>query len=247
MWFTKQQSGFRAWFIIKGSNGLLAPGILPDHFVATLRSPTDLTGSTFPVTQSAKPGLYRFDVPAGFMLSGGYGEYGAVVEVSSITPHVSDAMSSVMRVTREDFDSLSSSVASSVWDEPNNLHAVTGSTGDSLMSASATAAISASISVDATAIAAAVWDEQLASHLTSGSAGWTIDRIDTSITNVSSTLGYMSGSLRSLYDMNFGRWKIVTNQMVFYAPDNVTEVARFDLFDDVGNPSMDAVFERKKV
>ena len=35
--------------------------------------------------------------------------------------------------------------------------------------------------------------------------------------------------------------------MIFFKEDNVTEVARFDLFDDAGNPTMDAVFERTRV
>ena len=57
----------------------------------------------------------------------------------------------------------------------------------------------------------------------------------------------MSGTIGQLYDISFGRWKIVSNQMIFYKDDNVTEVVRFNLFDDTGNPSMDAVFERVKV
>lgn len=57
----------------------------------------------------------------------------------------------------------------------------------------------------------------------------------------------MSGTLGQLYDIQFGRWKIVANQMIFYKDDNMTEVVRFNLFDDAGSPSMDAVFERVKV
>lgn len=56
----------------------------------------------------------------------------------------------------------------------------------------------------------------------------------------------MSGTLASLYDIGFGRWHIVGNQMVFYKEDNLTEVVRFNLFDDTGTPSMDAVFQRTK-
>lgn len=57
----------------------------------------------------------------------------------------------------------------------------------------------------------------------------------------------MSGTLGQLYDIQFGRWHIVGNQMIFYKDDNVTEVVRFNLFDDTGSPSMDAVFQRTKV
>jgi hypothetical protein len=51
----------------------------------------------------------------------------------------------------------------------------------------------------------------------------------------------------SIYDVQFGRWRIVGDQMLFYKEDNATEIARFNLFDDAGNPTMDAVFERVKV
>ena len=57
----------------------------------------------------------------------------------------------------------------------------------------------------------------------------------------------MTGTLQSIYDIQYGRWRIVGDQMIFYKEDNATEVARFDLFDDTGNPTMDAVFERVKV
>lgn len=57
----------------------------------------------------------------------------------------------------------------------------------------------------------------------------------------------MSGTIAQLYDISFGRWHIVGNQMVFYKEDNVTEVARFNLFDDTNTQSMDAVFQRTRV
>jgi hypothetical protein len=57
----------------------------------------------------------------------------------------------------------------------------------------------------------------------------------------------MTGTLNSIYDIQYGRWRIVNDQMIFYREDNSTEVARFNLFDDAGNPTMDAVFERVKV
>jgi len=57
----------------------------------------------------------------------------------------------------------------------------------------------------------------------------------------------MTGTLNSIYDIQYGRWRIVGDQMIFYKDDNATEVVRFNLFDDAGNPTMDAVFERVKV
>jgi hypothetical protein len=52
-----------------------------------------------------------------------------------------------------------------------------------------------------------------------------------------------------LYNMESGRWKIDanTNQMIFYKADNITEVARFNLFDSAGAPASENVFERRRV
>lgn len=52
--------------------------------------------------------------------------------------------------------------------------------------------------------------------------------------------------LDDLYDIEFGRWKIISDQMIFYNTDDV-EVARFDLKDAAGNPTMVNVFERDPV
>lgn len=60
----------------------------------------------------------------------------------------------------------------------------------------------------------------------------------------------MSGTVSQLYNISFGRWKITTGsnpQMIFYKDDNATEIVRFNLFDETGAPSFDAVFERVKV
>lgn len=67
-----------------------------------------------------------------------------------------------------------------------------------------------------------------------------VDDIDAKVTQMSGTIG-------QLYDIQFGRWKIVGNQMLFYKDDNATLIATFNLYDDLGAPSMDAVFERVKV
>jgi hypothetical protein len=45
-----------------------------------------------------------------------------------------------------------------------------------------------------------------------------------------------------------GKWEInkTTNEMIFYQDDNVTEMGRFDLADNNGNPSTDQVFIRSR-
>lgn len=44
-----------------------------------------------------------------------------------------------------------------------------------------------------------------------------------------------------------GKWDIVSNQMIFYAEDNITEVARFNLFKADNTPTMDNPMKRVRV
>ena len=53
--------------------------------------------------------------------------------------------------------------------------------------------------------------------------------------------------LEFIFDINGGRWKIVSNQMIFYTADGLTIVATFDLKDLAGLPTMGDVFERTRV
>lgn len=48
-------------------------------------------------------------------------------------------------------------------------------------------------------------------------------------------------------DIEGGRWRIKDQQMIFYASDNSTEVARFNLFSKTGAPADDNVYERVRV
>lgn len=54
----------------------------------------------------------------------------------------------------------------------------------------------------------------------------------------------MSSSVETIRQFSEGRWRIVGDQMLFYDKDNTTLVATFNLYDDTGSPTMDAVFER---
>lgn len=46
----------------------------------------------------------------------------------------------------------------------------------------------------------------------------------------------MHESIETVRDFQEGRWRINGSQMVFYKEDNVTEIARFNLFDGNGTP-----------
>ncbi len=53
--------------------------------------------------------------------------------------------------------------------------------------------------------------------------------------------------LAFIKNIDNGKWEVVDNQMIFYKPDNATEIARFNLFDADGNPAIDNIYKREKV
>ena len=60
-------------------------------------------------------------------------------------------------------------------------------------------------------------------------------------------IGYLESDLEFIKDIEGGKWEILANQMVFFKSDGVTEIARFNLFDSAGSPSMTEVFKRERV
>lgn len=77
------------------------------------------------------------------------------------------------------------------------------------------------------------------------SASYATENYDFRIADTWSETNGLTGSIQSLLDVGYGNWQIVGNQMVFYASGSTsTAVATFNLLDDVGNPTMDAVFKR---
>lgn len=79
----------------------------------------------------------------------------------------------------------------------------------------------------------AIFDEPLSSHTIAGTLASVVDQIATDAAFIKQIEG--------------GRWKIEANQMIFYASDNVTEVARFNLFDEARSPTMISPFDRRRV
>ncbi len=44
-----------------------------------------------------------------------------------------------------------------------------------------------------------------------------------------------------------GRWEIIANQMIFYNDDNITEIARFNLYNSSGVPAEENIYKRVRV
>jgi len=84
----------------------------------------------------------------------------------------------------------------------------------------------------------------ISENLLTGDAGiWEVVAEDY---DVSTTFG---GLMNFMNNIEGGRWDIQGTQMVFYKSDNVTEIARFNLYDSAGNPTTDPsqVYERRRV
>ena len=100
---------------------------------------------------------------------------------------------------------------------------------------SSTLTINSTAHISKNSIADATWDEQQLEHVTAGSFGNAVNEIGFDVAFIKSIEG--------------GRWLIDTslNQMIFYKNDNVTEVARFNLYDATGSATSDCVYERVRV
>ena len=54
----------------------------------------------------------------------------------------------------------------------------------------------------------------------------------------------MRTDLAYIKQMESGRWKILSNQMIFYASDGITPIRTFDLKGVGGQPAMEDIYER---
>jgi len=73
---------------------------------------------------------------------------------------------------------------------------------------------------------------------------YNVEENDPKVADTWNMVNHITGSIEALYDQAFGRWQIVNNQMLFFAPDNVTLLATFNLYDDTGAPNQVNVFQR---
>ena len=82
-----------------------------------------------------------------------------------------------------------------------------------------------------------------------GSILWDTGQISTLIQYATEQYNYEENNPKvdDIWNVEYGRWRIINNQMIFYKPDGITEISRFDLFDENGSPTMSSPFERRKV
>jgi hypothetical protein len=68
-------------------------------------------------------------------------------------------------------------------------------------------------------------------------------------TSATVALESVAEDIAFIKDIEGGMWKIdrAAKQMIFYKSDNDTEVARFNLFDQNGAPSVDLIYKRLRV
>jgi hypothetical protein len=75
----------------------------------------------------------------------------------------------------------------------------------------------------------------------------TVEQIREEIDSNSTQLGLILDASEFIQSIEGGKWLIQNDQMIFYGEDNATEIARFDLLDDEGNPTMTNVMSRVRV
>lgn len=102
--------------------------------------------------------------------------------------------------------------------------------------------------VDVNALAAALW------ALIGPSGNTALESLETAAAEaeaaaagvlvVDGKVDTIAADVAVLRQMESGRWRIVDNQMIFYADDGVTPLRTFDLKDADGVPTMTDVFER---
>ena len=78
---TQTSDGARVSILVQQPSAELATGILSGSFTVTVVAPDMTTTTTATMTESAKGGLYYFDVPSAFFAANGTGCYQAVVEL----------------------------------------------------------------------------------------------------------------------------------------------------------------------
>ena len=65
--------------------------------------------------------------------------------------------------------------------------------------------------------------------------------------NINTKLTALQADVSFIRAIEGGRWKVTGNQMIFYAENNITETARFNLFDSFGVPTEENAAERVRV
>lgn len=80
-----------------------------------------------------------------------------------------------------------------------------------------------------------------------GTGGATAIEIREEMDNNSTKLLNIDNNINTLIDEIGGKWIIIGNQMIFYKSDNITEIMRFNLFDENGLPTMTNVMSRERI
>lgn len=111
MYFTKDTSGFRAWFTALQSNGTLRVGLIAADFTITVVNQNDNASTLASASESSvKAGLYTFQIPSSFLTTHGVGEYGILIEVNTFgasgPPQVRTAFADVLKVSQKDLNDI---------------------------------------------------------------------------------------------------------------------------------------------
>lgn len=217
MLFNRQNKSIRVWFQAVRNTGVLRAGLVSSDFVVTVINSSDTAFISPFVTESVqRPGNYYFDVTSSFFVTNGIGDYNVSIEIDAQTaPTVRSAMAETLRISREDFDSLSGSI----WNTSGSEFNVSGTMGY-LLNQAAGQTINITASIDVPSVVSGVWNAQGSTFNNSGTMGYFQNMMD----EVSSSVAFIRG-------IEAGTWIITGSQMVFYESGTLIEIARFNLQD----------------
>ncbi|MGZ8924262.1 MAG: hypothetical protein ACXW2E_00130 [Nitrososphaeraceae archaeon] len=129
-----------------------------------------------------------------------------------------------------------SDIATAVWNENTSSHNNIGTFGKQVQNPTLTA----------TEVTDAVWNEQGVEHTALGSFGLMINQIRADTSNVMISQTALTTLINTLLKYERNRTKIDKNQytLTVYDNDGITPLTVFNLKDNLGNPSINEVFER---
>lgn len=113
--------------------------------------------------------------------------------------------------------------------------------------------------VTASGISDVIWNSPTGDYTTDGTLGSDIATVAdianlSTVSGISADIDYLKTMADSNYsllefirDLESGKQVLVNNQLICYAPDNTTELIRFNLYDSGGSPTTDNVYRRDRV
>ncbi|MDH7596874.1 MAG: hypothetical protein QHG98_03900 [Methanothrix sp.] len=74
-----------------------------------------------------------------------------------------------------------------------------------------------------------------------------VSELEQKVSDLEAEVAAVDADIGELTDFTAGNRVIENNQLIMYTPDGQTELARFNLFDHIGRPTMTNVYKRERI